>query len=46
MDIIKAKELFELNDEFSIDNLKSKFRELARTNHPDVGGSNERIIVI
>lgn len=38
MDLIKAKEIFEINGNYSDTELKSKYKKLARKYHPDKGG--------
>ena len=41
-EFIKSASILEFNDVFTGDELKKKYRQLAKQNHPDLGGSAER----
>lgn len=42
----EALEVLELNEEFTQDELKARWRTLLKKNHPDAGGSNLMLRVI
>jgi curved DNA-binding protein CbpA len=43
MDINKAKEIFEIEDDYNLETLKERLKKLSLANHPDYGGDNDKM---